>query len=624
MISLFGTTLGSTAPWLLLGVPIATALLVYVYRNLGTSQHAVVSTLLFLRELPQRPTSRKRFIPPFQFWIELTALSLLSLAGAGVFLSNTGRKIAIVIDRSLSMEAPGSDGTRRIDAAKRLAIADITQSLPTTRFSLFSAQSNLKPLSSEKLTAGEAASLISPLTTVPAEDRLQLHLPQLVGSGEYDSVWVYTDRSLGAATVTPSVRVVSVADSSASRPLGNVWMRGISTKKIEGRTFLSVSLEQIGAASLPITISATCYEANGASGSSRSRMVPDTTVEAPNGVSTTTQLGPLDFPWSYCRAHAVSNSPGTTDLITNDNDAWITSDAVASTVALISPLSPEQLKIERIGGFSVVASSPTPAQERSVQSPIIVHRSPAPKEPQSSTLLVFPPVGPLPWGGAVRESENRPLQISRWNNAHPVMTYVNPTLLNLQATRVIECPPSATSILTTTIGTVACVGEHQGARYAVMGFEIFPFDGSKTPTLSILTLNLFKWLFEAQTSSQKIVPFDTLALPRGVTEASYLAPGSNTLAVSERSTITPETPGVIRLSDATSGVSFMKAVNLLSDQESNLAENAPISLSFSDRPSVNSSKESFDIAPWLATLAVLVLLFDLIRRIARVTRWSRS
>lgn len=623
MISLFGTSLGASAPLLLLGVPLATALLVYVYRNLGTSTHAVVSTLLFLRELPNRPTSRKKFVPPLQFWIELAALSLLSLAAAEIFLANTGSTVAIVIDQSLSMEAPGKDGTSRFESAKRLAVADLTTSLPTTRFSVFSAHSTLTPLSSSKVSALEATSTIAPLTPLHAEDRLQNYLTSLINSGQYDSVWVYTDRALEAATIQPNLRIVSVAGDVGGRPMANVWLRSLSTKMSEGKTYLSASLQEVGTPTLPVTLSTFCYDI-AAAAPSRPRMLPDTTIEAHNGVPITTQLGPLDFPWSHCRVVVTSSSTSASDLLSGDNDGWITSESVASRVELVSPLSPGQLKIEKLGGVSVISSASNVAPQPGAPLPKIVHRSTLSQQPDSPTLMVFPRAGPLPWGGEVRESQDRAVEISRWDNAHPVLRYINPTLLDIRATRLISCPPSATSLLTTTAGAVACVGEQQGVRYAIVGFEIFPFDGVKTPTLSILTLNLFKWTFESNSSSQGVLPYESMTLPRGVNEASYLAPDTIAIDISQRNTIVPTKTGIIQLSDSRLGTRSTKAVNLFSDHESDLSVNPPLRTPFAERAATKRSKESFDMTPWLVMCAALVLLFDLIRRVVRVSRWSRT
>jgi hypothetical protein len=623
MISVFGTSLGATAPLLLLGVPLATALLVYVYRNQGTSKHAVVSTLLFLRELPNRPTSRKKFEPPLQFWIELAALSLLSLAAAGLFLANTGSTIAIVIDQSLSMQAPGKDGATRFETVKRLAVADLTNSLPTTRFSVFSAHSTLTPISSAKVSALEAASVISALNTLQTEDRLQNHLNSLINGGQYDSVWVYTDRVLEASTMPPKLRIVSVTGDVGGRPVANLWLRNLTPKTSEGKTYLSATLQEVGTPTLPVTLSTFCYDSS-TGAPSRPRMLPDVTIEVHNGVPITTQLGPLDFSWSHCRVVAASGSTNASDLLADDNDGWVTSESVVSRVELTGPLSPEQLKIGRLGSVSVVASPRDASTQPGAPLPKIIHRSSVSSEPESPTLMVFPQPGPLPWGGAVRESESRATEMSRWDNAHPVLTYVNPTLLDIRATRLVSCPPSATPLLTTTAGTVACVGEQQGVRYAIVGFEIFPFDGAKTPTLSILTLNLFKWIFESTASSLRALPYESMTIPRGVTEAAYVAPDTSAITISQANTIVPTKAGVIQLSNSKLGTSTTKAINLFSDHESDLSRNPPLSIPLIERAETKPSRESFDMTYWLIVCALVALLFDLFRRIIRVSRWSRT
>jgi len=629
MISIFGTTLGSTAPWILIGIPLVSALLVYVYRNLGTSKNSIVSTLFLLRDLPLRPTSRKKFTPPLQFWIELFALLLLILAASGIFLSDAGKKVAVVIDLSLSMQAPGSDGAKRIDSAKRLAIADMTQSLPTTRFYPFAAHIQLKPLSSGAVSAIRAASLLNPLETLPTEDHLQKHLTSLVNSGDYDSVWVYTDRSLAGGAPAPTVRVVSVTGDPNTRALTNLWIRALSPKGVDGKTFLSTAIEQVGLSSVPVSVIASCYNLHNPS-ALKPRILPEQTLQLPSGVVTTTLLGPVDPPWTHCQVRVTSSSATASDLLTEDNEAWVTSDSITSGVTIVSPLTPAELAIEQLGGITITAAqrSDDAAASRGsvdkINSPTIIHRSELPATLSSSALVVYPPAGKLPWGGAVRDSNERAIQISRWNTSHPVMRYINPTLLSLKTTRIIECPPSATALLTTTAGTVACAGERDGVRYAVVGFELFPFDGAKTPTLSILTLNLFKWLFETQSAAQRVTPYETIQLARGVTEVRYVAPTSKALAISANGSVTPDDLGVLMLSESSSGKDYLKAINLLSDQESNLTENTPLSLGTGEQSAADSSsKESFDAMPLLTSLALLVLVLDLIRRIAYACRWSR-
>ena len=58
------------------------------------------------------------------------------------------------------------------------------------------------------------------------------------------------------------------------------------------------------------------------------------------------------------------------------------------------------------------------------------------------------------------------------------------------------------SIINSEQGSILFAGESRGFRFAVLGFEIFPFEGSKTPALSVLTLNLLNWLANTRSLSK--------------------------------------------------------------------------------------------------------------------------
>ncbi|MEY4700562.1 MAG: hypothetical protein RL326_749, partial [Pseudomonadota bacterium] len=128
MITIFGTSLAASAPWLLLAIPIATSILIYTFRARGPSAPTVTSSLFLLSKLPLALPARRSFLPPLQFWLELAAFLLLSLSAAGLTASSVGERVAIVIDSSTSMSAPTSSQSTRLETAKRLAQADVAKS----------------------------------------------------------------------------------------------------------------------------------------------------------------------------------------------------------------------------------------------------------------------------------------------------------------------------------------------------------------------------------------------------------------------------------------------------------------------------------------------------------------
>jgi hypothetical protein len=193
----------------------------------------------------------------------------------------------------------------------------------------------------------------------------------------------------------------------------------------------------------------------------------------------------------------------------------------------------------------------------------------------------------------------------------------------IPTSRIIECPPSATPIITTTEGTVACAGERQGKPYAVIGFELFPFDGSKNPTLSILTLNLFKWLFKAPSQIQGLHPMEPFVLEPSVTAVRMIAPKRAGIDVAPSRSVIAEYPGVLAVVEDPSQKAVLRAVNIFSAQESDLLSPPTLNLDTSSVPARTAEKESIDLTPWFAALALVVLVVDLIRRVVLKARWSR-
>ncbi len=162
MISLFGTTIAAASSWLLLGIPCAIGFLVYIFRVRGTTNQAIVSSLLFLKDLPRRPVGRKTFVPPLQFWLELAILTLLILAVAGIYLSRPGKHVAIVVDSSLSMGALYGAGGTRLDQAKRIATLDIERAPASTTYTIFAASKELLPLSKPNESTKRFKGLLKP------------------------------------------------------------------------------------------------------------------------------------------------------------------------------------------------------------------------------------------------------------------------------------------------------------------------------------------------------------------------------------------------------------------------------------------------------------------------------
>lgn len=612
-MTLFGYTVSALAPWLLLGIPLAAGILIAIYRARGSTQEVVISTLMLVRELPELLTARKRFSPPLQFWIELAALVLLSLAAAGIYAAESGERIAVVVDTSLSMSAKDSSGAPRLETALRLASADVAQRIGRARFSVYSAGATLRRVSESEVSSSEAVSSLRSITPTLTPDALEGALRSLIADGSFDSVWVYTDKSLAEGAPAAANFRLTTVPSDGSRT-HNVWVRSLTARSTDS---LTVDLASIGPSQATARIVADCFGKDGVP----TRDQPGVTVQLPPGRTVTTTLGPLKEQWSYCSV-SVKGLSGGDDALLVDNVAWITQSGGDSVVQVISPLSVEELGLKRISGYSFVKLPSSSDPQFQKGSPTIFHRSPVPESMQGPILSILPPAGRLPWGGLVSTPSSGSVALTRWEPSHPILQYTNPTLISLPTAQAITCPELSQSILTSSVGSLVCAGEGVQGGYLVVGFEIFPFDGLASPTVSIFTLNALKWLMTKSTGGDVAGGVGTIALPQDARGVRYLAPSAPPPELSVGNTATLSTPGVISFTSSDSPQPTLKAVNVFSHEESDLSDIELLPSDIAATPSRANPRSPLSFAPWLALVALLVLFLDLARRIRLKTTWG--
>lgn len=609
MISLLGHSVSAAAPWLLLGIPLGLAALVYIYRARGSSSETVVSTLLLLRQLPERLTARKRFSPPLQFWIDLAALSLLSLAAAGIFAVDAGKPVAIVVDSSLSMSARGPSGTTRFADAVRLATAGAASQLGTTRFTVYSAAASLARASEPNVSGAAAVATLSKLSPTLEPDRIDAALRTLLAEGSFDAVWAYTDKPLASPSTSGDLKVTTIP--SDPRTAINVW---ISATRASADT-ITVEVRSVGESAATVSVSAECF---GREGEPAGRIAPVAAKAAPAQL-TTVRLSAPSASWQLCRIKAQSGG----DSLPADNEAWVTRDSQGSAVQVISPLTLPELGLSRMSGYSFVRLSSADDPLFSRSTPTIVHRLPPPTFLAAPLLVVAPPQGNLPWGGSSATVEASSLVVTRWESAHPLLQYANLTLISIPRARPLSCAPGAQEILSSSAGALVCTGERSGNRYVVSALELFPFDGAASPTVSILTLNALKWLFgaDAERSGAELSPGRVL-LPAGSEGLRYVAPSLPQPTLSADGAATLPSPGVVAFTPPGARRAELRAVNIFSDNESDLSRLTPIEAPQAPPVAHLGARTPLSFAPWLAALALLVLLVDILRRIRSRSTWG--
>lgn len=616
-MTLWGVTITAHAPLFLLGIPLGAALLVYIFRARGSGSSIVTSTLLLLSKLPQYMPARRRFVPPLQFWIELAALILLSLAAARLISSESGARIAVVIDSSKSMATLISAGEPRLAVAKRLATADIAQSLPTTRFSVFAASDSLKTITTPGLSSAAAIRAITTITQSHSPDQLQQFVTALANSREYNRIWVYTDRSSEPISTDTPIKINSIPSDLLA--LTNIWIHSIATRGDSATPSIEAELLASGKAPVAASVKATCTKP-----SSRERFdLPSTTKTIVPGQISKVSLGPITQPWSYCNVSAQPQDLALVDALAIDNDAWIVQSSTDTPITLVSALSSQQLGLTAIPNLSIATRT---NQSLPVAGQAIYHREVPPSLPQQATLVVSPPQGSLPWrGGRSSGAERTTSDITRWATSHPLLQYVQPDLLSLPETSILECPDSSTPILFSPRGAVACAGEEAGARYAITGFELFPFDGLRSPTLSVFTLNIMRWLFQSGAPGLSTSSLGTIKLPTSSSSVQVVAPRAHELPLDSSRIVTISEPGVVSIAPSAGDTANgqLRAFNAISDAESDTSRGGSVAVVTSKDVPPTKPREKFPLEGILAAAALLVLAADLVRRIVKRSSWGQ-
>jgi hypothetical protein len=659
MITIFGSSIGALWPWFLATIPLGGALLVYLFRAKGVSNPHITSSLFLLEKLPEYLPSRKRFIPPLQFWLELLACLLLALAVSGVFSAETGERVAIVIDNSKSMATLQPSGGSRLESARRIAESDISTGKSTTRFTVLAgnASSSSSPQRSDQPekrsgSASAALALLQKIQQSHEADRLQATLDTIAGSKRYDAVWVYTDKERLDQSPDTQIKIITIPSDTNS--LSNAWIESLSLKAVDqlapssapNSAQLLVKVAAVGPNAQTVSVSAACTDL--ASGESFSP--PPTTLSIRSGTTASATLGPLSRAWSHCRVALTREDSGSRDAISLDDEAWIANSSTPRQIGLFSALSSKELGLQQLP-YQILAGEELAQSQRVTQA--IYHRtlpegsSKSVSKPTIPSLLVMPPAGSLLWSnGSVSHTLANSLEVTRWELSHPLLQYVQPTLLSIPSAATITCPDSAKPILFTSAGAFACAGEEGGTRYVITGFEIFPFDGLRSPTISIFTLNAFRWLFanEVRTAGSEqsrgaSLPEGTLrmghvVLPADAVSARMIAPQELSLVSNESRSIVISTPGIVavRAEGSTTRNESLFAANSFSAEESDISRRhtlrAPLLKARTQSGDqrgphgVTEGEEKTLFDGTFTLLLLAVLLLDLIRRIATRSRWG--
>ncbi len=486
----------------LLGLLAFIPLLIFAYLQRKKLKPKIVSSLLILRSLKKHPISRRKFKPPFRFFLELLALLLLVLAVADPRIRQGGNTVAILLDNSLSMEALSSSNQTRFDLAKISLEKWLRQQRIDNSYTLFSASPSLQQHGTENITADELRSLIKKSELTVTADSLSNAVAELSETGTYDQVFVVSDKEPLYLPLSPDLssrKETAVLTERVGAPVGNVFLSyfrqdqsSLSSQSSSSassiKLLVGVSLSGAGPEEVEVQLSQVLKNNQQKPLLRRTlTLLPEKNMEVEfelptsflPGMTLETKVSPLQ-----------KNAP---NGIRADDRARLTLGEQKGSLALLITEEKSSLGLQEL--FLLQTVSPTefrslPEERLKKYSLLIFHRTAPLSVPHVPLLLIAPPQNSI---FPIHGEEKNPA-VTSWAEEHPVTAYLRMPLLAVPASVVFSPPSWGESIINTQYGSLVVTGESQGVRFAGVGFELLPFEGAKTPFLSILTLNLTRWL----------------------------------------------------------------------------------------------------------------------------------
>jgi len=488
-------------------------LLALAYLRQRPAKSRVVPSLILLKALAKQRLIQRRFRPPLHFYFELLALLLLLAAAAAPSIREDRHRVAILLDTSLSMrsvvpaERDRSANESRLARAK-LKLTNWLDSQPSaSRFTLYTSAPSLEQIGTKLGSVGEASRKLSEIEASLASDTFSASAQQLAESGEYDRLLLVTDHPVeladssvksGGKTTLEALSLGNLLPARSANPYLTAIRVTSATATDSARVIAEIGL----AGSEPLTIQGELSaRVTGADKHSYFQALASREITLNPA---TTNLLEFELDDSTARQHHFSIElknapPGLSNLLAEDDRAWVSREERArNRILLVTPESESEnnFGLNLIRGFEVKQLSPqqfTALNSTEIRAyGLVIFRHCVPRsEPPVPALFILPPQD-NPFAPVTQISARA--AITSWAEAHPLTAYLKVPLLQPKNALVLLPPRWAQPIINVEEGPIFAAGENHGNRSAVLGFEIFPFDGDRSPAYSVLTLNLFRWL----------------------------------------------------------------------------------------------------------------------------------
>jgi hypothetical protein len=482
---------------------IAAPTLILAYLMKDTRKKVAVSSVMLLKGLNKKATLKRKIKLPPNFFFEFLALLLLAIAAAMPAVSDKSENVAILFDNSLSMSAknPTQDPfPDRLSEAKKLLKGELSGKNNDATYQVYQAAPKVRVLSETELSLPEALATADSIEVSLSAVNIPAAVAEIVGLGKFDRIVVVTDQVVNlvveprnANSTRTEVEVVSV-----NKPVKNFFFRDISlSKQNDGKNILLGQLSYSGDDSVDVEVLLKAQRFSAKTAPSEEILLAKKNLSLePEHVSEVSFLLPAKTGDLNIFSLEATSSSALSNAITADDKAWVNlGESSHNRLLFVSDelADPQLASVPGISLDKVNSNqfSKLLPDDLSRYSLLIFHKISPARMPNHSSLFVIPPAGGAIFTPAALSNSPR---VTSWANEHPITAYLRLPLLSLSTAEVLETPPWAQSIINSETGSLLLAGESRGIKFAAVGFELFPFEGKKTPITSILTLNLFSWL----------------------------------------------------------------------------------------------------------------------------------
>lgn len=579
--------IGVLYPALLGLIPFFGGYLFWVYLKRGSGQELLVPSVFILRRITAIASARKRIRLPLRLLVELILGLLLIGILAGVYLQKRGEEVFLLIDNSPSMGAKEFDHTL-LEQAKEVAIGAVAELSSSSRIRIYVTSPHLKPISDETIDPSEVRGLLSAVTIGFGADNLEQALTTFP---EDRQVIVVTDRVRKAGGAR-SVRFLKVIDDT--KQLDNVAITDL-------RVGADLGVEVTSFGHLPVdgTISLRVVE----SPINREQLVTEKTFHLLPHESKaisfgTARTGPLQIELGINQAGIRAGA----NALSSDDFAYVSMDTSRKTLVVVTDRP--KTGLDSLPGLSVRTISTSGAIDGLTQSitddaAAIIFDGVAPQAlPKRPALFILPPES----GGVVSSRSEDAGSITTWGKAQALLRYVNVEGLELGPASPLDTPEWASGIIGAARGDLLWAGERDGLEFVGTGFELLPFVGANNTGLSVLTLNILRFLTQGGFAGGFVVLPKLVQLDRD--DIAIMSLNNEEIWRQGEGEPTIDAPGlvIIKKSD---GRQRFAALDFFSAGESDLSGRQPVIVAEGQS---KKAAEQYDASLRQNLLATLVLL----------------